>query len=334
MMGGVAGAETASPDDKRHSGPRVDDLVGWSVREMKVSPYGSVGWCTWVCPPPLHWIRPWRSCACSPVLVAELIRTPTRTARVSDGLVAVARKTALCGRSRVRRDVRRHGAPNLAPTGELVSHALARQPGVGGRLVPPPVAAARNASGGPSTAQGWKGSAVLATYEVERRFLVADASVVPGTPGRRIEQAYLWQNDNGYAIRVRRTHAVSEDGQWRESTSSVTLKGPKAPSGRRLEEETELTPEDAAGMIEGAHHVVRKTRYDVVFEGNRFDVDVFEGSNEGLVIAEFEATAASVAALAKPGWCGVEVTRDHRYNNESLAVLPWRQWPENAGLGR
>lgn len=164
------------------------------------------------------------------------------------------------------------------------------------------------------------------TMEHERRFLVREPSILKGHEGMEITQAYLWA-EAGYAIRIRRTQRREPDGTIVDAPYMLTMKGPKASGGSRWEQEVVLnSPEDAQAMIMADTHVVTKHRFGIVSEGNTFEVDEFSGANEGLVIAEFEASATEVANLKKPWWCGEEITDDHRYNNESLAFNPWRDW--------
>lgn len=163
--------------------------------------------------------------------------------------------------------------------------------------------------------------------EHERRFLVTDLSILEGSNSEEIEQGYLWA-DGGYAIRARRTQAKDENGTVHDAPAFLTAKGPRKGSVR-WEVEVDIALDRAADLIDLARHKIQKTRHGVISENNAWVVDVFHGANEGLVIAEFEGTAAEVAAVKKPWWCGAEVTQDKRYNNENLAEHPWPEWPEN-----
>ena len=55
------------------------------------------------------------------------------------------------------------------------------------------------------------------------------------------------------------------------------------------------------------------------------EIDVFEGDNEGLVIAEVELHSED-ELFDRPEWLGEEVTYDARYTNSSLAKCPFQQW--------
>ena len=56
-----------------------------------------------------------------------------------------------------------------------------------------------------------------------------------------------------------------------------------------------------------------------------WEVDVFDGANAGLVIAEIEL-AREDEVFAVPEWLGAEVSGDPRYFNSRLAEHPYRSW--------
>lgn len=161
--------------------------------------------------------------------------------------------------------------------------------------------------------------------EHERRFLVEDLSVLRGSPYLEIEQAYLWACE-GYAVRVRLTRNPEDAGT--DGQAYLTLKGPRAVGDAYMRYEVEhvIDPCHAAEIVRRAEHIVTKRRYTVVSQGSTFDVDVFTGANEGLVIAEFEGSPAAVAKLRKPWFASQEVTKDSRYNNDELAMNPYTTW--------
>jgi adenylate cyclase len=75
--------------------------------------------------------------------------------------------------------------------------------------------------------------------------------------------------------------------------------------------------------------VVEKTRHLVEVDGHEWELDVFAGANEGLVMAEIELASAE-EAFTVPTWAGAEVSDDARYYNVNLAQSPFSQWPENS----
>lgn len=158
-------------------------------------------------------------------------------------------------------------------------------------------------------------------YERERRFLVSDPAIVTRWPWVLITQAYLWSKD-GFSVRVRLIEEQRSDGALYPVDATYAVKGPRI-GDERFEAESHLPDFDVArAIISRAPHVVVKRRYQVV-DKEMWDVDVFLGLNEGLIIAELEG--AEVRGVRKPDWCSDEITTRDEYNNENLAVKPRRR---------
>lgn len=154
--------------------------------------------------------------------------------------------------------------------------------------------------------------------EIERKYLVADDSWrAEAGPGRHIRQAYLAASP-GQSIRIR----IIDDGQaW------LTIK-----SGYRGivrdEFEYEVPLADALAMLELCQGgVIEKTRYRVSAGSLIWDIDVFAGDNDGLVVAEIELDDEA-QEVAAPAWLGREVTGDARYQNSRLADAPFNTWQQ------
>lgn len=144
--------------------------------------------------------------------------------------------------------------------------------------------------------------------EIERRFLVAGQGWRTGaTAVRRLRQGYLARED-GVTVRVR----IADDA------AALTIKGPG--SLVRPEYEYPLPAAQAQEMLDllCAGRRLVKTRHTVPHGGLTWEVDVFEGPLEGLVIAEVELPDAA-HDLTLPPWAGREVTEDPRYANAALA---------------
>ncbi|MCP4642867.1 MAG: CYTH domain-containing protein, partial [bacterium] len=95
----------------------------------------------------------------------------------------------------------------------------------------------------------------------------------------------------------------------------------------RDEFEYAIAMEDAEAML--AHlcegHIIEKTRYHVEHAGMTWEVDVFEGVNQGLVVAEIELEAED-QPFENPPWAGTEVSGDVRYFNSYLSRHPYSEW--------
>lgn len=155
--------------------------------------------------------------------------------------------------------------------------------------------------------------------EIERKFLVRDDSWDDGTPGIRITQGYL-SMDPARCVRVR----LDAENAW------LTIKG--AASGlTRAEFEYPIPLEDARSLLDMClPSVIDKTRHRVLFSDHLWEIDVFHGANEGLILAEVELDEESTKPPLPP-WVGEEVSSDSRYYNSSLATAPFRGFPENTG---
>jgi adenylate cyclase len=79
-------------------------------------------------------------------------------------------------------------------------------------------------------------------------------------------------------------------------------------------------------MLELCHQPqISKNRHKVQFAGHTWEIDVFHGANEGLVVAEVEL-ASEDTTFEKPDWVLDEVSEDPRYFNSALLQKPFSSW--------
>ncbi len=71
--------------------------------------------------------------------------------------------------------------------------------------------------------------------------------------------------------------------------------------------------------------LIDKIRYYVWHAGFLWEIDVFEGDNAGLTVAEIELPSADTE-FEKPDWAGRQVTDELRYYNLALAERPYARW--------
>jgi adenylate cyclase len=71
--------------------------------------------------------------------------------------------------------------------------------------------------------------------------------------------------------------------------------------------------------------IIDKVRYIVIYREKIWEIDVFYGDNEGLVLAEVELHDEH-EKFEIPSWAGNCVSDDHRYSNYSLAQFPFMDW--------
>lgn len=152
--------------------------------------------------------------------------------------------------------------------------------------------------------------------EIERKFLLAgDQWKAQVRRSRSVRQGYL-ANGETISVRVR----IYDD-----ENAMLTLKSERT-GIRRSEFEYPIPKADAEQMLLLAQGIiVAKTRHEVPASGLVWEIDVFEGENEGLVLAEIELDF-SEQGFSRPSWLGEEVTEDDRYFNSSLSKLPFRRW--------
>lgn len=149
--------------------------------------------------------------------------------------------------------------------------------------------------------------------EIERKFLVrGEAWREAADRGCLIEQAYLALTD-AVSIRIRIRDTVA---------ATLTIKS-RAVALRRQEFEFVIPVDQAAELITlRTGSLIEKMRYKVPCGDLVWEIDVFEGTNAGLVIAEIELERED-QAFELPAWLGEEITGTARYYNASLAGCPF-----------
>jgi adenylate cyclase len=145
--------------------------------------------------------------------------------------------------------------------------------------------------------------------EVERKFLVSEPPDLDRVDADEIEQGYLAIGSDG-EVRVRR------------KGEKLLLTAKRGSGLSRQEAEVELDPgsfDELWPLTEGRR--LRKRRHVIPHGDLKFEVDVYGGDLEGLIVAEIEFPSEEEArAFDPPKWLGEEVTGDHRYLNETLAT--------------
>jgi adenylate cyclase len=159
--------------------------------------------------------------------------------------------------------------------------------------------------------------------EIERKFQVCnDGWRAAVTRTQHISQGYLDRNQT-LSTRIRVVD---------KTAATLTIKSGRA-GLRRLEFEYAIPPDDAEQLLKlrrGA--LVQKTRHIVPWHGLTWEIDVFEGDNAGLVIAEIELDHET-QRFQLPPWLGVEITGQPQYYNSSLSEWPYLAWEQNGEQG-
>ena len=157
--------------------------------------------------------------------------------------------------------------------------------------------------------------------EIERKFLVTGEFRDKATSSTHIAQGYI-ASGTGRNVRVR----------IRGEKGYLMIKGPSNQAGlARFEWEKEIPLAEAEALMGICEPgIIRKTRWLVPSEDGRhtWEVDVFEGDNEGLVMAEIELSSED-DSFSKPDFIGKEVTGDRRYYNSHMRHYPYKLWRDD-----
>ena len=144
--------------------------------------------------------------------------------------------------------------------------------------------------------------------EIERKFLVDPAAweAVEKPQPVKIAQGYLL-TDPEKTVRVR----------IKGSKGFLTIKG-KTRGITRSEFEYEIPLSDAEELLQNfTDKALFKDRYEIPHDGKVWEVDVFHGKLDGLVLAEIELQSED-ETFKKPDWATKEVSSDPTYYNSNL----------------
>lgn len=163
--------------------------------------------------------------------------------------------------------------------------------------------------------------------EIERKFLVkGDWENYPGlvSSGKFIQQGYLTDTDVDLLKSSVRVRVTDNYGQME---CFLTIKS-NIPGISRDEFEYEIPYDDAMSMLNKLcmGSIISKRRYELMLDsGQKLELDVFKGDNDGLVIAEVELQSED-DYIDLPDFIGEEVSHDPRYFNLQLVEKPYKNW--------
>jgi adenylate cyclase len=159
---------------------------------------------------------------------------------------------------------------------------------------------------------------VFMATEIERKFLVKNSEWQKESAGKKYKQGYFPVAGRAITLRVR---SCGEK-------AFITIKG--EPRGfSRTEFEYEIPVKDADIMLDTLclKPLIEKTRYLVKVDDLLWELDVFHGENEGLIIAEVELESEA-QQIVLPNWIKREVTGELKYCNSTLVRYPFSKWSE------
>ncbi len=155
--------------------------------------------------------------------------------------------------------------------------------------------------------------------EIEHKFLLTgDGWKAHIVRSEQYRQGYLANNER-CSVRVR----IADDQAWL-NIKSATL------GTRRTEFDYPVPVADARQILADlcARPIIEKTRHFVEHQGHLWEIDVFTGANEGLIVAEIELSAED-ESFVRPDWVGADVSDDRRYYNSALVEHPYEEWRED-----
>jgi adenylate cyclase len=154
--------------------------------------------------------------------------------------------------------------------------------------------------------------------EIEHKFLVeAPRDLSKVSQSSQIEQTYLVP-PAGCELRVRKS---VKNGQ---TTYTKTLKRPTAIKGVREEIEDKISEKQYLAELENADpacQTIQKIRHVFIENGQKWELDQYQGAHEGLWTLEAEVADIN-AALQMPDWIKIqrEVTGEKEFSNANLAL--------------
>ena len=151
--------------------------------------------------------------------------------------------------------------------------------------------------------------------EIERKFLIKRIPKDKIEYSHYIKQGYI-VSDKHKAIRIRQ----------KKDDFFITIKGNKTGLSR-FEFEYKIPESDAEQLFKNfcKEGIIEKTRHYIKDKGNTWELDVFHGENEGLIVAEIELKSEE-ETFSLPDWVDKEVTHQEKYFNMNLLSNPYNMW--------
>lgn len=153
------------------------------------------------------------------------------------------------------------------------------------------------------------------SIEIERKFLVVGDAWKNHVSGQfQLKQGYL-QSAPERTVRIRTSN----------KEGFITIKG-KTEGITRTEYEYPIPFSEALSLLALCENTpIEKVRYLVSHGSLTWEVDVFEGLNSGLILAEVELQHEN-QEIDLPDWIGAEVSSDPRFYNSTLSAHPFSTW--------
>lgn len=155
--------------------------------------------------------------------------------------------------------------------------------------------------------------------EFERKFLVKPGLLLEPSRSYQIIQGYL-----SFDPKIRVRMVILDNGEVQGIlTVSLESDGIKK---TQLETRLPFSEQELRFLLRYCKgYVISKRRHEIEWQGKKWEIDVFEELNAGLIVAEIEL-ASENEKFELPPWVSCEVTGDERYKNHRLAQTPYKNW--------
>lgn len=159
-------------------------------------------------------------------------------------------------------------------------------------------------------------------YEIEHKYLVDTSkqyfydleTMMEVSPKKEIVQGYVIDDSKQGVLRVR----IIDD-----NIAYLTFKRSTKERGKNIEVEVEITIEEAKLLLDGCERKITKIRHEIPYGNHLWEIDVFTGKLNGLIVAEVEIESVDTKYI-KPVWLGLDVTDDKRFSNYALATVEFK----------
>jgi adenylate cyclase len=152
------------------------------------------------------------------------------------------------------------------------------------------------------------------SVEIERKFLIRKMPMEKLVHIHKIRQGYISREGNN-SVRVR-----EKDNQFILSIKT------QLQSGVRNELEYNISKGEGEVLFASlSHDAIIKSREVYEINGLIWEIDIFEGANKGLIVAEIELDNTD-QVIDIPNWLGPEVTELSKFYNANLAGRPFDKW--------
>jgi adenylate cyclase len=170
---------------------------------------------------------------------------------------------------------------------------------------------------------------VIMAKEIERQFVVNTEhplwnEIFPTLHGKRYSQSVLHKSDD-YKLRARLIEDLETGEYSAKLTFKIDHKSDEDEPNVRSEYEWDIPSREALYLMI-RHKAVVKTRYIYVDGYNqKWEVDIYENENMGVITADIEVNAVDVQIIL-PEWIGQEVTKEKKISNSYFSGRPFQGW--------